>query len=225
MTNGFRTLIMAGFWGCLGTGALLANPMSITIGGETDTLSITLLPSNGAVEGSVGATVGWGYSVDWEAASNLLYFTSTSVGSESNNTIMTPGSYTDFMGGTLLGSGVTTQAFDNDTQAGVGSYRISTDRSLAVAGAQDLGMITFDFYVTDSLGNPLNAYTYSGPGTAFSVTVPALTPESTPEPGTDWMLAGGVLLVASGRFRTRRSVRLMSTRRDCLLYTSPSPRD
>jgi hypothetical protein len=193
MMNRLKILLMASLLGGLGGGSLSAGSISIIAGGETDTLSITLLPLNGAVDGVAGATVGWGYTVDWEATSNLIFFTGSSVGSETNNSIMVPGSYTDFTGGTLLGAGITTQAFDNGNQFGGGSYQISSDPLLAIAGAEDTGQLTFDFDVLDAGSNPILASTYSGDSTAFSVTVDAPTSE-TPEPGSVWLFGAGLIL-------------------------------
>lgn len=195
MMNRLKILLMTGLLACLGGGSLSAGSISITAGDETDTLSITLLPLNGAVDGVAGATVGWGYTVDWEATNNQLYLTSTSVGSESNNSIMVFGSYTDFTGGTLLGTGVTTQPFDNSNRLGVGSCHISSDPAFAIVGAVDTGYITFDFDVLDAGDNPIYASTYSGDSTAFSVTVDApLTSSATPEPGSVWLFGAGLVL-------------------------------
>jgi hypothetical protein len=109
---------------------------------------------------------------------------------------MTPLSYTDFTGGTVLHSGVTVQPFDNGTMSGVGSYQISSDPAFAIVAAEDTGYITFEFDVLDSGGNPIAgaAYTYTDDtSTAFSVTVDAPT-SATPEPGTIWLFGAGLAL-------------------------------
>ena len=202
MMNKTKTLLMTALLGCLAGGGLNAATMTLTAGGETDTLSLSLIPLSGARDGVAGAIVGWGYTLDWEAAHNLLFLSSSSVGSETNSSIMMPNSYIDFTGGTVLGSGVTVVPFDNASQGGVGSYQISSDPSFAITAAEDIGSITFSFVVLDSGGNaiPGASYTYSDASTAFSVTVDA---SDVPEPGTFWLLAAaGILFAVVRAFRS-----------------------
>jgi len=210
----FLPALIAGLAAC---GSLMAD--SITLAGlpagDTDTISIQLDPLNGAVDGVAGATVGWGFTVNWTSTQgDWVSFTSTSLGSlaqgETNPGLLA--SYRDFIGpqggpvdfGLSPGASPWTEAFDSVSQ-GVGAYRITTDLGIAVPGAQDTGQITFNFDVYN--GDPLTAtqigdldgYSYYGPSTTFSVTVdaPAIV---APEPRT-WLLFGGglsALLLLSG---------------------------
>ena len=212
----------------LGSSALMAE--AFTIGGETDNLTIALNPANGAVDGVAGSTVGWGFTVNWQATGNYLSFTGTSLGSlsapETNCSIMAgytgpacpPGGYTDFIsaqGGpsdfSMAPDTIWTEAFDGVSN-GVGAYSISSDPTLALAGAEDTGQVTFDFEVYS--GDPTldgvtdyGGYSYYGPSTDFSVTVDAPLQESTPEPDTWVLLCTGLSLLGWPRLRGFKLVR------------------
>jgi len=69
--------------------------------GDTDTISIQLMPLDGALDGVAGASLGWGFTVTWTSTQgDWASFTSTSLGSvaqgETNPGLL--GSYTDFIG-------------------------------------------------------------------------------------------------------------------------------
>jgi len=193
---------------CFAGGRLPASPLFITgtIGGETDTLSIVLSPLR-AIVGQPGATVGWGFTVDWTATNNYISFTGSSLGSvlagETNSSFLA--GYTDFIGansgpdGIALGPGTWTQLFSATATTGVGSYAISANPALAIIGAQDTGQITFNFdiYSGDpATGSPtdLGSFSFYGNSTDFSVTV-------TPEPGTLWLLCAAAGVAALWRVR------------------------
>jgi hypothetical protein len=177
--------------------------------GDTDTISIQLIPLNGAVDGVAGASVGWGFAVTWTSTQgDWVSFTNTFLGSvaqdETNPGLLA--SYTDFVGpqgGPVdfgLSPGTWTEAFDGVSQ-GAGVYQIASDPSIAVPGAQDTGQITFNFQVYS--GDPLSAaqigdgsYSYYGPSTAFSVTV-----DATPEPATFSLLLAVAGMLAAAYWR------------------------
>src|SRR5579883_2041647 len=172
----------------LGIAAASGSPLFTTgvIGGETDSLLIHLDPVIYPISGGPGATIGWGFSVQWTASQNYISFTGSSLGSvlsgETNSSLLA--AYTDFIGansgpdGIALGPGTWNQKFDPAAGTGVGAYQISLS---AVPNAVDTGQITFNFDVYS--GNPvgsgsyLGSFSYYGPSTAFSVVI-------TPEPGT-----------------------------------------
>ncbi len=188
-------------FGWAACGSLMADTVTIADlpGGQIDTLSIVLNPLNGAVDGTAGSTVGWGFTVTWTSTSDdWISFTSTSLGSldqvETNPSLLA--SYTDFIGaqggpvdfGLSPGFGSWTEPFDGVSQ-GVGAYQINSDPGVAIPGAQDTGEITFNFQVFN--GDPETAlqigdssYSYFADSTAFSVTVDA---SAVPEPGS-WLL-------------------------------------
>jgi hypothetical protein len=197
---------------CFADGSLSASPLFTTgtIGGETDTLSIILSPLSGAIVGQPGATVGWGFTVDWTATNNFISFTGSSLGSvlagETNSSFLA--GYTDFIGansgpnGIALGPGTWTQSFNSVSTTGVGAYAISANPSLAIVGAQDTGQITFNFdiYSGDpSVGSPtdLGSFSFYGNSTAFSVTVTS----AMPEPGTLWLLCAAAGMAALWRVK------------------------
>ena len=172
---------IAGFVTC---GSLAADTVTLPDlpDGDVDTISIQLDPVDGAVNGLPGASVGWGFTVDWTSKDgDWVSFTSSSPGYETNPGLLAAGGYTDFIGlqggpdsGLLSpASSPWTEAFNGASQ-GVGSYRITNDLNIAVPGAEDTGQITFNFQVYDSsLSNQLgdSSYAYYAPTTTFSVTV------------------------------------------------------
>jgi hypothetical protein len=203
----FFVVSIAGFMAC---GNLAASTITLTglPNGDTDTLSIQLNPLDGAVDGLAGATVGWGFSVDWTStAGDWISFTGSSLGSidqvETNPDLVQ--AYLDFIGlqggpfdfGLAPASSPWTEDFDGVSQ-GVGAYQITSDPAIAAAGAEDTGEIVFAFQVyagdpTDSAQIGDNSYSYYGPSTEFSVTVDA---PSTPEPGTLELFLAGIGLLA-----------------------------
>jgi hypothetical protein len=209
MTTTVKYFLALFILGCFGGSSLYGDTISFTpvSGGETDTLSITLDPLDGAIDGLAGATVGWGFTVDWGATNNYISFTGSSLGSvapsgnESNNSLLA--SYTDIIGaqsapdGIAMGNGTWTEVFDGSAQTGVGAYQISDD---APASAQDTGQLTFNFDVysgdpaVDSGAADLGSFSYYGSSTTFSVTVDAPA-TGTPEPATLGLLFGGALVL------------------------------
>ena len=182
-----------------------------------DSLFMQPNPLNGAVNGLPGATVGWGFTVNWTSTNgDWISFTGSSLGSaapggnETNPSVLAL--YTDFIG--LQGGpddfavgpsdSPWTETFDGVSQ-GIGSYLITSDPSQA--GANDSGQITIDFdlYNGDPLGpgTYLASYSYYGPSTEFSVTVDAPAPGSaTPEPATGTLCAAALgALLAWRRLR------------------------
>ena len=180
-------------------------------GGQTDTISIDLNPLDGGLQGLPGATVGWGFTVNWTSTSgDWVSFTGSSLGSESNPELLDQ--YYDYIG--LQGGpvdfglspnpspGTWAEAFGGST-LGVGAYLIAAD---AVLGANDIGKITFNFDVYDGDplgGTDLGSFSYVGRSTNFVVSVNA--PPGVPEPSTKDLLALGAGLLALIHFRSRQS--------------------
>jgi len=211
----FFAAILGGFLAC---GSLMADTITIADlpDGDTDTLSIQLIPSNGAVSGVAGATVGWGFTVDWTSTGgDWISFTGSDISTqpEYDPSLLGPNGYTDFIGpqggpvdfGLSPGTGPWTEAFDGLSQ-GVGSYQIN---SSALPGDEDSGQVTFDFQVYN--GDPATAtqigddsYSYSGSSTDFSVTVESPS-AVTPEPASLILLATGLGALLSRRNKTKRS--------------------
>lgn len=121
------------------------------ITGAAHGASITLIPPGGALTGTPGSTVGWGFSLT--NTTDFLQITSSEFCLDSSGVttacqLPTIGTYTDFIGpnGPVAGpppeSPTVTQAFDLGTQQGAGSFTIS---AAAPVGAQNTGQIVF-FY-------------------------------------------------------------------------------
>jgi len=205
------------------SGRLRADTITGLPEGDTDTISIALDPLSGAVDGVAGATVGWGFMVNWTSTNgDWVSFTGSSLGSvaqgETNPGLLACVScYTDFIGtqggpgdfALSQGASPWTETLNGVSQQGVGAYQITNDLSIAVPGAQDTGQITFDFQVYN--GDPLNGgvqignldgYSYYGSSTAFSVTVDAPT---APEPGSWLLFIGGLGGLLCYRVRSRRN--------------------
>ncbi len=178
--------------------------------GDTDTISIQLDPLNGSLDGLAGASVGWGFTVNWTSTQgDQLSFSNSALTFETNPALLA--NYADFMVqggpsnlGTLdPGSSPWSQSFDGVSK-GVGAYKITTDLGVSTPGAQDTGFVTFNFDVFDINLNYLNSYSYFGPTTAFSVTVDAPAPAA-PEPATLLPVALGAALIVVRRIRPRRT--------------------
>jgi len=149
--TGFFAVWTAAFLAC---GSLAADAFVLPDlpGGDTDTIFIQLDPVNGAVDGVAGASVGWGFTVDWTSTEgDWVSFTGSSLGSldqgETNPDLLA--SYTDLIGpqggpndfALDPESSPWTEAF-NGSSNGVGIYRITADPGIAAAGAEDTGQIT-----------------------------------------------------------------------------------
>jgi hypothetical protein len=207
----FPAVFLTGFFACGGLMAGTVFTVPDLPDGDVDTVSIQLNPLNGTLSGAAGATVGWGFTVDWTSTDgDWIVFTGSSLGSpdevESNPGLLS--SYTDFIGaqggpfdfGLQPSSSPWTEAFNNGLSMGVGSYQIASG---AVVGAEDTGEITFDFEVFNGdptttgtqIGDLSQDYAYFGTSTEFTVNV-------APEPNTA-LLLGGALLIAALAARKR----------------------
>lgn len=211
-----RTLPLALFALALAAAAPAAHAGLITFGSETNEITISLRPANGAVTGLAGQAVGWGFEVNWVGTNNWLSFTGSGLGSllapQTNPSFLA--SYTDNIG--FLGGPTSFAMMPNTTwlvefaDGGVGSYQISSNPLLAIVGAEDTGQITFtyDVYDGDPLngGNSLGGGSYYGPETAFRVTVAGQTelPADLPEPASFLLLGSGALIIA-GITRSRKN--------------------
>jgi hypothetical protein len=166
--------------------------------------TLTLDPANGALSGTPGSTVGWGFTI--ANSTNFLLITSSDfcVGPISSPCSNGLGTYTDFIAsnqfvvvGPLPESSSVTQAFDNSLLTGIGSFLIN---STANPGDSVSGQIvlTYDLFSvspnapnfdpiadTISIGNFLTA--------SASVSVPSTT---APEPGTGLLFGYGLIAFA-----------------------------
>jgi hypothetical protein len=164
---------------------------------RADDISLTLDPVGGALTGPAGSTVGWGFTLansgpDFAVISGSDFC----VGPITSPCSTSFGTYTDFIGQQFIvvGSSSVTEAFDNNTQTGLGSFFINPASTGTVTG---LAVVFYDLFSVDpnspdfnpdldtiSNGNLLSA--------DASVTVGS-SATSTPEPGSLLLLAAGVL--------------------------------
>jgi hypothetical protein len=213
MTIRGKQIFMTLFLGLAACGNLAAGVVP-----AGDSLFIQLDPLDGAVHGPPGATVGWGFTVNWTSTGgHWISFTGSSLGSvapgggESNPSVLSV--YTDYIGaqggpvdfGIGPSYGLWTEPFVGSSQ-GIGAYRITSD--ISQVGANDFGQITINYDVTDR--DPLlpgsvdlGAGSYYGASTAFSVTVDA-TSESVPEPTSFGLLLFGAATLSVAAWRGRR---------------------
>ena len=125
---------------------------------------LQLIPSSGALNGTPGATVGWGFTI-----TNNTNFVSVTGSDFCEGAIVSPcphtlGSYTDFIGafnfivvGPAPESPSVTQAFNLAAMTGVGSFQINTTSHVGDFAAGQI-RITYDLFRTspnDPLFNPI----------------------------------------------------------------------
>lgn len=169
---------------------------------------LTLNPSDGAISGSPGATVGWGFTLTSDST-DAITFISSFLLNESNPGF---GQYSDiigYQGGPDAGfvdpgAGNWTENFfyspDPLLQQGVGLYRVSP---LSAPGQSDTGVIHIEYELDAVGGDCPGCYVASGSfEVPFSITSADTT--AAPEPGTSSLVAGA-LMVAFGVIRRKRS--------------------
>lgn len=155
---------------------------------SANALTLTLNPVGGAISGTPGSTIGWGYTVVNDSGTEWV-----TLGAGSTfNTPETWGTYTDFTAAnfTVLAPGASfTQSFDSLLLTGVGSLYIDP---LATPGWIASGSIdlTYNHFDGDPNfgGNDLGTLLAS---TDAMVTVMDESP--VPEPGTIMLLGSGLM--------------------------------
>jgi hypothetical protein len=180
--------------------------------------TLTLDPTNGAVTGPAGTTVGWGFTLT-AGSSDFAVITGSDfcVGVVTSPCGNSFGTYTDFAGAQFLvvgsgpGESPITETFDNTMMTGMGSFAINPGSTGTLSG---FIAVTYDLFSVDpnsanfdptvdtvSTGNYLDANA--------SVTVGSST-ASMPEPGSFALLLAGLAAVALAGVRPRRNVKFES---------------
>jgi len=177
---------------------------------SADTVTLTLTPSSGTLDGLPGATVGWGYSIDNDTGDNLIVANSYFCAGAEDPAYTTcspslgASTYTDFIAsnGTLIApDSVESQPFNAGTQSGVGEYTID---SSALAGQTDTGTIVvlYDLYDADfnQIGGTMEL-------TAAAEVLVAGATSAVPEPRSLFFLGFAIAALAAchaaSKFRAR----------------------
>lgn len=164
---------------------------------------LTLNPSNGAISGTPGSTVGWGFTLSNDSGFLVPSLVVFCEGAFNASCTPTFGTFTDFAAQlqfNVVGPMVT-QAFDDTTKQGIGSFAINAN---APAGVADTGTIfliydTFSCDVADSNCNPTQ--------TGFSqlLSAPAsinVVGTAVPELGSAALILVGMALLVAGSRKT-----------------------
>jgi len=186
--------------------------------------TLTLDPTDGALTGLPGTTVGWGFTftndADFAVITGTEFCTSASSDLPAGCLLADPsfGTYTDFAGSQFLVIGPSpetspiTQPFDNIGMTGMGSFAIDPSASGAVTG--DI-VVTYDLYSL-SPNDPdftLDDEISGGNVLIAPASITAGAPTATPEPGLLPLLAAGLLGVVMWQSpRFRRKERLAARR-------------
>lgn len=156
-----------------------------------DSVTFSLLPSDGNIFGPAGSLIGWGYSLTNDSTADWFMATNLDAGSFANGT---PTSLFDFP---ILGPGQTvTETFDPIN--GIGIYELAWDSS-APTGFINSG----DFVLSGQWwgGDPLSGGSYiaDAPDTSLAYSATVSGTSTVPEPSSFFVLACamGILLTLS----------------------------
>ena len=156
-----------------------------------DSLQFTLLPADGNIAGSPGSTVGWGYSLTNQSASDWLVTTNLTADSFLHGT---PALLFDFPN---LGPGQTVTELFN-ANAGVGLYKFTWNADAPVDFVNS-GLFVLSAQWWD--GDPANGGSYlaTAPDTNVSYSVTASSTRPVPEPSTIAFVILSLLATVAGK--------------------------
>ncbi len=186
---------------------------------------LTLNPSNGAVSGVPGSTVGWGFTLSNDSGFVVPSLVVFCEGAFNSNCAPTFGKFTDFAAQfqvNVVGPAVS-EAFDNATKRGIGSFAINSN---APAGVIDSGTI---FLVYDTFTCDINDSNCNPTQTGFSQVLSAPASVSVagalaPEPASAGFIVAGLTLLLAGLQRTRLrswTERMLAASHRCLAADEP----
>ena len=166
---------------------------------QADTMpALSLNPTNGAIVGPAGSTVGWGFTLT-NLSTNFAVVTSSDfcvgvVTSPCGNSL---GTYTDFIAAQFFVVGPSpesssfTQAFNNNSQTGVGSFLINLNATGSAIGQL---VLTYDLFSV----SPNSASFDPGLDTLsvgnYLTTPASVTVAPVPEPGSLFLLLSGLAI-------------------------------
>jgi len=166
--------------------------------------SLTLIPSGGAISGTPGSTIGWGYSLDNDTPAYLVI---TSVLESGFDPLL--GTFQDFVVNvniTIVGpNSIQTQNFDQGLQQGFGQFVINPGALIGAATGSTF-LVNYDLLINDPNGplgsNPGDQY---GLEFTFDGTVTVNADSGVPEPSAIILTSLGLLCAAWRVRRTRAS--------------------
>jgi hypothetical protein len=182
---------------------------------SADTISptLTLDPTNGALTGPPGSTVGWGFTLT-NLGSDFLVSTGSDfcVGVITSPCSNSFGTYTDFAGpqffvvGPPPESSSFTQSFNNTLQLGMGSFLINLGSTGTVNG---FIVLTYDLFSVDPNSPDFNPIADTVSNGNF-LTAPASVTVGTavPEPGSLLLVASGAVVALFMKKRGWRQLRV-----------------
>jgi len=188
-----RLLLLSAFLGTLFCTSLQANT------------SFQLNPLDGAISGTPGATIGWGFNLSNDE--NFLVVTSATF--ETSDSL---GTFTDFIstanffvvGPANSGSTVWAQTFNAGMQTGIGSFFINPGAAIGSVASGDM-ILTYDLFSRSPLDADFNPDidTLSNGNVLTATASVAVSP--IPEPGTYAMLLAGLGLLGFVTYRRKKT--------------------
>jgi hypothetical protein len=176
--------------------------LGLTVSASSQALPLLVLdPTNGAVAGVPGATVGWGFSIT-NTDNNFLVVTGARFDTKSNI-----GTFTDFISasnfvvvGPLPENSSVNQALNVASAQGLGCFTISPGTLTAYTASGDI-VISYDLFTmspNDQNFDPGTAVISSGNQLFAAASVTVLDPAVVPEPSTIILLGlafGGFVFI------------------------------
>jgi PEP-CTERM motif len=178
-----------------------------TVGSASNVTTLTLNPTDGALQGQPGQSVGWGFTIQddtfWVTVVKTAFCSTFSGGLPcdpvSNGTYMdfTPFNFVDSQPSSMGGPDTSQQTFDALSNLGTGSFTIAASTPI---GAFMSGTIVIDYNLYD--GDPTNGGVPQG-GENFMTKMGSVLVVPIPEPGT--LLLMGTALAGVWLLRRRAS--------------------
>jgi len=184
---------------------LLAGCLIFACPGRADT-TLTLDPTDGAISGAPGTTVGWGFTFTFTNDVNFAVITGSQFCASTSSPLpdiclpLSPdlGSYTDFAGAQFLVAGpspespTVMQAFDNTALTGIGSFAIDPSASGTTSG---IIVLTYDLFSQNPNDPAFDPNSFAGGNyLTAAASVTAAPVAAVPEPAL-LPLTGAALLV------------------------------
>jgi PEP-CTERM motif len=170
---------------------LMASPSA-----RADSWSFSLLPPDGAISGPAGATIGWGYNITNNSATDWLVLTGLNSDNFQNGT--PDSSYFDLP---ILAPGANLMTpFDATSFSGLFALTWDLDAPVGFVNTGTF-VLSAEFWDNDPLAGGNFVATADNESAAYSATV---SPASTvPEPATAFLALAGAAMVALKRRSTR----------------------